>query len=90
MAIDSTKKFDRILLQEPVRLGQRIASFDIQLLRPGGWQTIASGTSIGFKRLLRITPIAGSKLRINIREANNTPAISNFGLYKAGGWDTIF
>jgi alpha-L-fucosidase len=89
MAIDSTKKFDRILLQEPIRLGQRIASFDIQLLLPGGWQTIASGTSIGFKRLLRITPIAGSKIRINIRDANNTPALSNFGLYKAAGGDVI-
>lgn len=90
IAVDSTRKFDRILLQEPVRLGQRIASFDIQLLRPGGWQTIASGTSIGFKRLLRITPIAGSKIRINIRDANNTPALSSFGIYKAAGGDTIF
>ncbi|HEY5511933.1 MAG TPA: alpha-L-fucosidase [Prolixibacteraceae bacterium] len=89
MAIDSTKKFDRILLQEPVRFGQRICSFDIQLLRPGGWQTIASGTSIGYKRLLRITPIAGSKLRINIRDANNTPALSNFGVFKAAGGDVI-
>ena len=90
IAIDSTKKFDRILLQEPVRLGQRIASFDLQLLHQGGWQTIASGTSIGFKRLLRITPIAGSKIRINIREANNTPALSNFGLFKAAGGDNVY
>ena len=90
ITIDSTKKFDRILLQEPVRFGQRIASFDIQLLRTGGWQTIASGTSIGFKRLLRITPIAGSKIRINIREANNTPALSNFALFKAAGGDNVY
>jgi alpha-L-fucosidase len=88
--IDSTKKFDRILLQEPVRFGQRIASFDIQLLNSVGWQTIASGTSIGYKRILRITPIAGSKIRINIREANNTPALSNFGLYKATGGDVTY
>jgi alpha-L-fucosidase len=87
VAIDSTRKFDRIVLQEPVRFGQRIASFDIQLKLPGGWQTIAAGTSIGFKKLLRITPIAGSRIRINIREANNTPALSNFGLYKAAGGD---
>ena len=89
IAIDSAQKFDRILLQEPVRLGQRIASFDIQILRPQGWQTIASGTSIGYKRLLRITPISGSKVRINIRDANNTPALSNFGLYKAASGDIV-
>jgi len=89
MAIDSTKKFDRILLQEPIKFGQRICSFDIQILKPGGWQTIASGTSIGYKRLLRITPITGSKLRINIRDANNTPALSNFGIFKAASGDTV-
>ncbi len=89
MAIDSTKKFDRILLQEPIRFGQRVTSFDISLLVSKGWQTIASGTSIGYKRLLRITPIAGSRIRINIRDANNTPALSNFGLYKAAGGDTV-
>jgi len=59
-------------------------------LRQGKWQTIASGTSIGFKRLLRITPIAGSRIRINIWEANNTPALSNFGLFKAGGGDVVY
>jgi alpha-L-fucosidase len=90
MAIDSTRKFDRILLQEPVRFGQRIASFDVQVLGSGGWQTIAAGTSIGFKRLLKITPVSGSKVRINIRESNNTPAISNFGLFRAAGGDAIF
>ena len=89
MAIDSTKKFDRILLQEPIKFGQRICSFDIQILKPGGWQTIASGTSIGYKRLLRITPISGSKLRINIRDASNTPALSNCGVFKAAGGDTV-
>ena len=87
--LDSTKKFDRILLQEPIRLGQRITSFDIQILRSGGWQTIASGTSIGYKKLLRITPIAGSKVRINIRDAISIPALSNFGLFKAAGGDTV-
>lgn len=90
MAIDSTRKFDRLMLQEPVWTGQRIASFDIQVLRGKGWQTIASGTSIGYKRLLKITPITGSKIRINIRESNNTPAICNFGVYKAAGGDTIY
>ena len=78
------------MLQEPVRFGQRISSFDIQLLQPAGWQTIASGTSIGYKKILRITPIAGSKIRINIHDASHTPALSNFGLYKAAGGDTIY
>ncbi|MCE1197627.1 MAG: alpha-L-fucosidase [Marinilabiliales bacterium] len=88
--LDATKKFDRILLQEPVSEGQHIASFDIQILRAKGWQTIAAGTSIGYKRLLRITPITGSRLRLNIRQSREAPALSEIGLFKAAEGDINF
>ncbi len=81
--LDGTKTFDRIMLQEPIRLGQRIAKFAVDAEIDGVWKEIASATTIGYKRLLRIEPITASKIRLNILEANNTPAISNMGLYKA-------
>ena len=81
--LDESKTFDRIMLQEPIHLGQRIAKFAIDAEIGGSWKQVALGTTIGYKRLLRIEPITASKLRVNILEANNTPAISNMGLYKA-------
>jgi alpha-L-fucosidase len=81
--INSTKTFDRILLQEPIRFGQRISEFDIEAYKDSAWKTIAKGTTIGYKRIFRIDPVQCSKIRINIKGATNTPAISNFGLYKA-------
>ena len=80
---DSRKEFDRILLQEPIRFGQRISEFDIEAYKDNTWQTIAKGTTIGYKRILRINPVQCSKIRINITGATNTPALSNLGLYKA-------
>ena len=81
--LDEPKTFDRIMLQEPIRLGQRIAKFAIDAEIDGSWKQVALGTTIGYKRLLRIEPITASKIRLNILDANNTPAISNVGLYKA-------
>ncbi|MDX1942135.1 MAG: alpha-L-fucosidase [Saprospiraceae bacterium] len=81
--LNKPTSFDRILLQEPIRYGQRISKFNIQGEVNGKWQDIISGTTIGYKRLLRIDPITISKIKIQILEANNTPALSNFGLYKA-------
>ena len=81
--------FDRILLQEPIRFGQRIASFAIEARAEGEWMEVASGTTIGYKRLLRIPGIEADRVRIVIREANNSPALSNFGLFQASadeGW----
>jgi alpha-L-fucosidase len=75
--------FDRIMLQEPVRFGQRISSFRVEAEQNGEWQQIAQGTTIGFKRLLRISEVEAQKLRVVIEEAKDVPALSSFGLFKA-------
>lgn len=81
--LNKSVTFDRILLQEPIRYGQRISKFNIQAEINGKWQDIAGGTTIGHKRLLRIDPVTASTIKIQILDANNTPMLSNFGLYKA-------
>ncbi|MFN7119708.1 MAG: alpha-L-fucosidase [Saprospiraceae bacterium] len=75
--------FNRIALQEPIRYGQRIAQFNIQQEVNGKWQDLVNGTTIGYKRLLRIAPTNTRRLKIQILEANNTPALSNIALYQA-------
>jgi len=81
--LDKPATFDRIMLQEPIKYGQRIGAFAIQAFMDGRWQDIAGGTTIGYKRLLRIKTVTASKIRIIFLSYNNTPALSNFGLFKA-------
>jgi len=76
-------EFDRIMLQEPIRFGQRIAAFSVEAMENGKWREIAAGTTVGYKRLLRINPLKTDRVKIVIKKANNLPALSNFGLYKA-------
>jgi alpha-L-fucosidase len=76
-------QFDRIMLQEPIRLGQRIAAFAIDVRQGGEWTTAARGTTVGYKRLMRIPLVSADRVRIVIEQANNVPALSNFGLFKA-------
>jgi alpha-L-fucosidase len=75
--------FDRILIQEPIRFGQRISAFEIKGSVDGEWTSLAKGTTIGYKRLFRIPPVQTEKIEILITKSNNTPAISHFGLFKA-------
>ena len=82
--------FDRVMLQEPIRFGQRIAEFSIEGLVDNQWTLLANGTTIGYKRLLRFKPINANKIRINIIRSNNIPAISNFGLYKASDLESRY
>ena len=75
--------FDRILIQEPVRLGQRISKFRIEILLNNNWEPIFEGTTIGYKRIIRIPTVRASKIKLTVTDANNTVAISNFGIFKA-------
>ncbi len=75
--------FDRVLLQEPIRFGQRISRFEVDVWETGQWKTVFEGTTIGYKRLLRIPVQHTDKIRLRILEANNTIAISKIALFKA-------
>jgi len=81
--------FDRIMIQEPIRFGQRISEFSIECYVKKEWITIARGTTIGYKRLLRVHPIKARKVRLIITKSNNVPAISNFSLYKSSKEELI-
>jgi alpha-L-fucosidase len=83
------KVFDRILIQEPIRFGQRISEFEIKAFISGEWIQLAKGTTIGYKRILRIPPVHTDRIQLNIKNSNNAPAISNFGLYKASPKESI-
>ena len=71
------------MIQEPIRFGQRISRFEIDVIGNNGWETIFKGTTIGYKRIIRIPPVNTRKIRLRITKANNTVAISNFGLYRS-------
>ncbi|MCB0282542.1 MAG: alpha-L-fucosidase [Calditrichaeota bacterium] len=75
--------FDRIVLQEPIRFGQRVAAFSIQIMQNDKWVNLARGTTIGYKRIMRTPVTKTSKIRLFIEKSMNIPAISNFAIYKA-------
>ena len=77
------KEFDRILIQEPIKYGQRISQFEIDVMENNSWKPVFQGTTIGYKRLIRINAVRTLKIRLRILQANNTVAISGFALFKS-------
>lgn len=75
--------FNVIRLRENIKLGQRITSFAIDAFENNQWKEIASATSIGANRLMRLQQnITAKKLRLRITGANACIALSDFGLFK--------
>ena len=75
--------FNRFLVQEYIRLGQRVKAFTVEALVDGQWKEITKGTTIGYKRILRFPSVTASQVRFNITDSKSCPLISNIGLYNA-------
>ncbi|MWB93310.1 alpha-L-fucosidase [Flavobacterium sp. GA093] len=74
---------NRILLQEDIKLGQRVKAFTVEAKIMGQWKTIAAETTIGYKRILRIDRVKASALKINITDSKASIVISNIEAYNA-------
>ena len=82
-ALDGLQTFNRILIQEYIPLGQRVAGFNEEAQGPDGeWRVIADGTTIGYKRILFTDgPVTASAVRLNIIESYACPVLNKFSLH---------
>ncbi|MBD8389314.1 alpha-L-fucosidase [Dysgonomonas sp. BGC7] len=81
----SSRTFNRILLQEYIPLGQRIARFNIEYWDDdtNSWKFLSDGTTIGYKRILCFPSITTSGIKINITNSFACPIINNLEIYNA-------
>lgn len=76
-------RINRFLAQEYIRLGQRVRRFSLEALVDGAWVSVAKGTTIGYKRILRFSSIEATKIRFSITDAKACPLISEVGVFNA-------
>jgi len=79
--LPAAKKISYVLLQEYITLGQRVRSFVIEAQEGSNWKTVATGTTIGYKRILKIDPVVTAAIRVRITDSKAAPLISNLALY---------
>ena len=75
--------FNRFLVQEYIRLGQRVKAFSVEAFVDGNWKEIAKATTIGYKRILRFPGVKATQVRFTVTDSKACPLISNIGIYNA-------
>jgi alpha-L-fucosidase len=75
--LPSPTRFDRVVLREPIAKGQRIAKF--QILADG--KPLASGTTIGYKRILRVPATTARRIEVVVEDSRAEPLLEPVGLY---------
>ena len=69
------------MIQEAVHMGQRVQQYHVDVWVQESWQTVAVGTTIGYKKLDRILKVQTPRVRVVVDEARATPLIAAVGLY---------
>jgi alpha-L-fucosidase len=70
------------MLQEDISVGQRVERWVFEAEDHGDWVRVASGTTIGYKRLLRFPAVTARRVRLRILSSRLEPVIVRIGLYK--------
>jgi alpha-L-fucosidase len=74
--------FSVIRIREAIRYGQRIDAVAVDRWDKGSWAPVASATSIGPRRLIRLAqPVTASRLRLRVTDASASPVLSEFALF---------
>ena len=79
--VDAKGPFNRLVLQEDIAMGQRIASFTVEALTADGWTPLARETTVGYKRILLLPECEASQIRISVTESLAKPLLCGIGLY---------
>ena len=71
------------LAEDVEHQGQCIEEFRIDTWDGQQWQEFVRGTTVGFRRLLRVPPTSVQGVRYWIERSRGTPKIAKFALYRA-------
>lgn len=80
--LKSPRTFNRLMIQEAVaERGERIEAHKLEAFVNGKWCEIATGSNVGYKRILRFPTITTNRIRLTVTASRLTPAICNISAH---------
>ena len=74
--------FNVIRVKEDIRYGQRIDAFAVEQWVDGKWDPIATATSVGPRRLIKLEkPATAARLRLNVTQSAAAPIVSESAVF---------
>lgn len=82
LLFEEERVFNVVRLAEPIALGQRVAAYRVEAWQGGAWKTISEGTTIGYKKLDRLSEeVTTRRVRVTIEQALAAPLLAEIGLH---------
>ena len=74
-------QINHAVIQEDIRLGERVRTYTIEAKIDGSWQKICSGSCIGHKRIERFDTLQCIAVKLIIDESVKEPLITKFSVF---------
>ena len=86
-----SRRIDHVVIAEDLHGGERVRRYRIEFAAGDEWILLATGSSIGHKRIQPVVPTHTRRLRLTLTEAVGTPLIRTFAAFETGapppeGW----
>ena len=70
-----------VVIKEHIPMSQRIERFVVEAKTDSGYTEVYSGTTVGYKKIVKFSPIVSDEIRIRITDSRVCPIISFVGIY---------
>jgi alpha-L-fucosidase len=84
LTFEEPVRVDHIITMEDIRYGHIVRAYVIEGQIGGAWKKLATGSSIGYKRIDVVEPVVVKALRFRATETVDEPVIKSFAAYEAG------
>ncbi|AQT70034.1 Alpha-L-fucosidase [Anaerohalosphaera lusitana] len=83
LVLPEPAQIDHVVIMEDIEFGERVREYVVEMSNDDGatWQQIASGISVGHKRIQRITPVTAERIRLRILQYVAPPKIKKLAVY---------
>lgn len=82
--LGGVKRIDHVVTMEDIAGGERVREYRVEGLAGEAWNELCRGTSIGHKKIDRISPVEVSRLRLQVVRSAGEPLIRKLAAYWAG------
>ncbi len=74
-------KVNTVVLQEDITKGQRVEDFTVSAMVDGNWEVVGSGTTVGYKRMLRFPAVEATAIKLTVNQSRNDANIKKISAY---------
>lgn len=75
LELDSMTEINCVTLREDISRGQRVEAFTLSAHTPQGWKDVATGTTIGHKRIVTFPTVQADSIKLTVTQQRAVPHI---------------